>query len=226
MTLRILKAQNVLSDNEIFFPEKFRALDITGRAALPAVSFVGQRDCLERGFTEVIASILPTLIATVPGATELKLFCAQWQFFEDTAMVRRKGLWRSSNLLQEVIASASLQGPECICEHKKFIRFYRICSTEMKKATLAIEAIRSMSTCFGFIANNCDVSSREVAESLYKLAFSDPPKVGLDWPSLILQLARDGRILVRATGGFDDRELAIDFFNYSFKGFLNSTRQP
>jgi hypothetical protein len=215
MKIEILETENIFLDNPIYFPPSFSNIAFQQTAPIPAVAFIARRDSQKETFEQLAKHLVQgALVHAVPDDFQLFLFCAHWKFLDDTQIVRRKGFWRSSNLLKSIAANAIETGPERAFKEGTRVRYYGLCSIGIQQAQLAINIIRSTHTSFGIIDRQLDVVSETVADDLFRLAFPTPTKGDIDWSTLIPSGARGNRALVRAHGGFDDRELSLDLINW------------
>lgn len=212
MRTEVLTAQDLFEKNPIYYPPEFRQPPSV--RPIPAISFLTRRDSSEEKFISLIDNSVHSLCGIISPETEIIFFCAQGPFSQDTAIARHKGLWKSTSLLREIRERSTRVGPDQFLAHEREIRFYGLCAVRLHKANIAFEAMRSMTTCFGLLDDAIDVTSPRCADELFYMAFQPPTRRSLYWPSLVPALAANSRTLVRATGGFDDREVTIDLFNW------------
>src|SRR5690349_17407796 len=94
----ILQSDNILSENNIYYPEEFQEIRWTPGLRIPATSFVERRNARDTGFVDPVRRCLEHLCEFFPQAKTLIGLCAQNMFFPDSAVVRSRGLWKSNDL--------------------------------------------------------------------------------------------------------------------------------
>ncbi len=211
MITKIIEAPDLFATNGVYYPPEFRDTEIRDRQ-VRAISFETRRDSFQTPFVEATQQCLNHLCRYLPCSTIVKVFCAQDCFVTDSATYRAKGLWRSSEVFKKVRASAVNVGPELANRTGSEVRHYGLCEVTLGNSLEALEAIRLTESCFGLLGHGQAIDDTDLAETCYQSAFGNR-STSVDWTRLIQQMTNGDHMLVRVTGRFDDRDVAIDLFN-------------
>jgi hypothetical protein len=212
--MNILETANVFAPNPIYYPQEFQSVGDRIGPKIPAISLIASRPRNTKSFGSPLSECHAKLCRLIPESAGVKVFCAQDMFFDNSVIVRSKALWKSSKVCEEVKRSAKETGPERLKTVESKIRFYGLCSMELKQAIWAFEAIRASKSCFAVLDDALNIQKPEAADHYYSVAFPDLKDVAIRWPRLIEQLAHGSCQIIRVTGTHDDRDVAIDVFNF------------
>jgi len=209
-----INSHNIFAENDIYYPDQFRAIGEKLDFKLPATSLLERRFPEDSGFIEPLDRCLKKICESLPAEAMLIGFCAQNMFYPDSVITRGKGLWKCNDTLSQVRRTAMEASQERVIRSDGKVRFYGLCKVELARSLWILEAIRSLKSCFAVIDDTVDVKDPQVADSYYQAAFSDSRDMTVQWPALLQSLARSKSKLVRVTGTHDDREVSLDVFNW------------
>lgn len=195
-------------------------------ADIAVVSVVGERDSPETSLTDVLQACMSQLrprlhrwLLTLP-AHKVFLFAATPFWDNPNVVARRRGIWGLESfrwLPRDATRSSVVE-----VKNEDGIRFAGIAQIPEVALADAADFVRTNDSAVLFCSSHITMSESDV-RSMFALAF---PKgqLGADWAVLADGAAAQQDILLRVSGGFDDREAAVDaLMSAELLGSLEST---
>jgi hypothetical protein len=142
----------------------------------------------------------------------LWLFVSDGAWREANRITKYHKLWKSHRDLTEAIDPLKIS-EEAELESGELIRYAGLLEISDHSCSIAINAVRTNSSFAMIFSKRADIDSSQGIRSIFASAF--PKKDGveqerIDWLTLALGSCTQGDILLRVSGLFDDREVAVD----------------
>ena len=182
MNTRIVTEKNLFVSNEIYFPDEFRENHLS-RVAVPAISAVTSFEIIE-GFPLAVENSRCALDRFLGNDISCIFLCVQDCFFEASAVVRARSLWKSSPAFEAVRKTAAEIGPVCSVQKDARIRYFALLKVSWRDAFHVLEAGRQTGSCFGIIGGSQSLT-KELTCHYFELGFGRNVEAGINWPSLV-----------------------------------------
>jgi hypothetical protein len=177
------------------------------------ISLIGTRDGLGTPLRDVLRAcverfgvVLANCLRRRPSDRVL-LFAATLPSYDHNVVSRRRGLWGLSPYQSLPATAARSESVEIVDElGTRFAGLADVGGALFE----AVDLVRTTSDAFVMVSPMAGLSEQRV-RSTAAAVFPDG-RSGMDWVRVVDLLATGADVIIRATGGFDDREVSLDAF--------------
>jgi len=153
------------------------------------------------------------------------LFIAHDTWQPESAIILHNKLWKS--LPVDLHLHQFEQQTEILVKSTAGIRFAGVVKVTSSSLRPAVRVLGKFRAAALILSSRPDVALPELVRTMYDAAFPNPAQTSIDWPVLAAIVCPTGDVVVRQSGSFDERLLALDLFMLSEKlEYFTDTSTP